>query len=299
MKKILLTALLLSGCSSKPVGQVPVPETHRLDLIKSSILGGIKPLNLTNESERLAKLYLEAKSLETRGSNVSACKLFKELAANESFPLNQTALVHTLVTCSYSSSELKKIWSETTIPAYLKETYLEYSIVQAQKLKLEESIAEFSYELTPFKQVQSEKIQLLQAAVAIAKKLNLKEQEEKYFQRLTEVSPKNLKIILPENIYSVAKDFEANREFEKARELYLEIINGEYTLDEKVKAYNSYRTSFKVARDLKTFLAKTGEMELFLRTLLEASPEDLKIQEAWVETKISYARAVWTEHQNA
>ena len=79
----------------------------------------------------------------------------------------------------------------------------------------------------------------------------------------------------------------------------MEIINSDTKLQERVKAYNAYRTSFKVERNLSAFLDKTGEMELFIRQLLELNPSDKEIQEAWVDSKINYARAVWTEHMNA
>jgi soluble lytic murein transglycosylase len=162
----------------------------------------------------------------------------------------------------------------------------------------DEFIALFSYELAFFKQVQSEKIELLNKAISIAKKMNSKNNEMKYFQKLVEVSPKYSLCITKENIYSVAKDFEASREFDKARDLYLEIINSDANLNEKIKSYNAYRMSFKVARDLSIFLQKTGEMELYLRQLLATSPDDASLQEAWIEAKINYARAIWTEHLN-
>ena len=165
---------------------------------------------------------------------------------------------------------------------------------------MEEFIAEFSYELASFKPVQSAKVKLLNNAISIAQKLNLPALEAKYFQKLTEASPQYLKEINKDSIYKIAKDLEASRNFGKARDLYLDIINNEeYSLEEKIKAYNSYRMSFKVARDLKSFLEKTGEMELYLRQLLDQNPDDAKLQEAWVEAKISYARAIWTEHLNS
>jgi soluble lytic murein transglycosylase len=297
MKKILLVVLLASGCSSGPVKQIPAPLFDRLALIKGASTTSVGLVQF-NESEALAADYLKAKAALERKDKVLACKLFEDLSRNTAFPLNQTALVHALTTCSFSSSEVKRIWEKTTIAPYLKEAYLDASVKLAQALKLQEAEAEFSYESISFKQSQTEKVKLLKKSISLAQALKSKEQEEKYFKRLTEISPSHLQEVLPENIYSVARDYESSRQFDKARVLYLEIINGEFTLEEKIKAYNSYRMSYKVDRDLKTFLLKTAEMESFLKNLLEASPDDIKLQEAWVEAKITYARAVWTEHQN-
>ena len=300
MKKILFITLLLSGCSSKPINPIPTPSYERLSIIKGQINDGSGRIEAVNPSEETAKNYLKAMKAESLGNKKEACELFSDLANNRDFALNQTALVHTLNNCSFSKRRLKSIWQNTIIANYLKETYFDYSIKHASALEMKEFIAKFSFELVPYKAVQSEKVQLLKNAIAISQELNLPEDETKYFQKLTEISPLYSKEVTRDNIYVVARDFESNRQFEKARDMYLEIINSEdFSLEEKIKAYNSYRISFKVARDLKTFMEKTGEMELFLRQLLDESPDDTKIQEAWVEAKLSYARAVWTEHMNA
>lgn len=300
MKKILFVILLLSGCSSKPIAPFPAPSYERMEALKSSLIQGNKSFEVVNDAEKIAQTYLEALKAEELGDKKKACKLFRNLADNQAFPLNQTALVHTLNNCPYSASELKELWGSTFIANYLKENYLETSLKLAEKFNIDEEIAKFSHELVSYKQVQEEKVRLLQNAIKIARKLEKPDLEDKYTLKLTEVSPMYLQEINRDNIYSVAKDFESNRNFIKARELYLDIINSEeHSLEEKIKAYNSYRISFKVARDLKMFMEKTGEMELFLRQLLDNDPTDIKLQEAWVEAKINYARAVWTEHMNA
>ncbi|MBC7712352.1 MAG: lytic transglycosylase domain-containing protein [Rhizobacter sp.] len=298
MKKILIALLLLSGCSSKPSNPLPAPNYESLTAIKAQLGLGIDEVKSDSPAEVMARKYMAAMLAESAGNKKGACKLFSNLSDNESFPLNQTALVHTLSNCSYSAYELKSLWKNTVIASYLKENYLEVSLKLAEKYSIDEFTSEFSYELVAFKPSQSEKIKLLKNAIILAQKNGSPDKEEKYFQKLTEVSAMNVKEVTKENKYAVAKDFESNRQFEKSRDLYLEIINGEYNLEEKVKAYNSYRMSFKVARNLKTFLEKTGEMELYLRQLLDESPEDAKLQEAWVDAKINYARAVWTEHMN-
>jgi soluble lytic murein transglycosylase len=300
MKKILFIMLLLSGCSSKSIHPIPTPSYERLTVIKGQISEDSRDVEAVNLSEEAAKIYLKAMKAESIGNKKEACKLFGELAENRNFPLNQTALVHTLNDCLFSERQLKSIWKETIIANYLKESYFEFSLKHAEKLKMAEFEARFSYELVSYKAVQSEKVKLLKNAIAIAQKLELNEDETKYFQKLVEVSPLYSKEVTRDNMYSVARDYETNRLFEKARDMYLDIINSEdFTLDEKIKTYNSYRMSFKVARNLKAYLEKTGEMELFLRQLLEDNPDDTKLQEAWVDAKLNYARAVWTEHMNA
>lgn len=299
MKKILLVLLLLSGCSSKPILPVKTPNSQRLSSLKAAVESNDSSFSPTDSSEEMAKLYLSGRMAEEKNDFKKACDLFEEISDEKSFPIHQAALLHTLKDCNYSASKLEDIWDETEIESYLKETYFELSLKLAIKNKIEVKAADFSYELSNFKQVQSEKVELLKNAIAIAEKYRLDEHKEKYFKRLTEVSPLFIKEVNETNIYAIARDYEANRLFEKARSLYREIIfTDKFESALRIKAYNSYRTSFKVERNLKEFLVKTGEMEGWLKNMVALNPEDLSLQEAWIDGKIAYARAVWTEHQN-
>lgn len=299
MKKILITLLLLSGCSSSPVIPVKTPESSRLTQLKSALASGKMPFEVENNSEEMAKFYLEGRMAEENGNLRLACEKFEEIAQEKAFPIYQVARYHTLMDCDYSKSELIGIWSEFESPSYLRESYLETSLKLAQKYNIERFVAEFSYELSRFKQVQSEKVALLKNALAIAEKLELHEKREQYFKRLVEVSPLFSKEVNKDNIFAVAKDYESNRLFEKARSLYREIIfSDQYDSALRIKTYNSYRTSFKVERDLKMFLEKTGEMEKWLKAMLDLAPDSIELQHAWIDSKIAYARAIWTDHQN-
>ena len=50
--------------------------------------------------------------------------------------------------------------------------------------------------------------------------------------------------------------------------------------------------------DLKKFLDETHNMVVYLEEKLNADAKNKEIQEAWVDAKINYARAIWTEHDN-
>ncbi len=251
-----------------------------------------------DEAEKLAKTYLQALAWEKKGLKLKACNLFKDLSTEPALPIKEAALVHTLMNCPLNKSELKEIWANQHIPAYLQESYLQYSLELAAGLDLEDEEAQFSIELIPFKKTQVEKLKLIKRALHLAEKKNDKTQIKRCIEKLKTISPQYQEEINDDNIFSVAKDLEVNRKFDSARELYWKIINGEFSLADKVKAFNSYRTSYKIQRDLKSFLVKTFEMESFLHKLKQQNPHDLKTIEAWAEAKIALARAVWTDHQN-
>lgn len=302
MKKILVKCLfivlILSSCSTQPVRIVSPPSLNRLEVLKKALASKEIHQIAQNESENLAKDYLLGLKAEKDGDLELACQIFSDLAENKFLVIKEAALVHTLADCDFSENALKRIWSKSSIPNYLKETYTEESLKHAVKKELPEFVAQFSFELIPFRTVQSEKIKLIKRAIAIAEELKDEEKLAIYTLRLKEISPLYDTEINNQNIYSIAKDFEANRNFATARSMYQQMIDGEFTIDEKVKAYNAYRTSFKVERDLKTFLAKTYKMEAFLKAELEKNTEDQKTAEHWVDAKIALAKAIWTEHLN-
>ncbi|NOT79033.1 MAG: lytic transglycosylase domain-containing protein [Bacteriovoracaceae bacterium] len=308
MKKILLpitlSFLVLSGCSSKQIHALKAPSFKRLSILSEQFRTQ-KAASPIDESEEIALKFIEASQKEMEAGNEKVCEIYEELSSKRDFPLAQLAVVKTLQYCQYSKRELRNLWSETVIQPYMQEGYLDSILEQASKLQIDELAFNASLSLVDIKTSQSEKIKLLNQSLELAKRLNNHDFLARANDKLVKIAPRHSSEITPLNIYSVAKDFESNRQFEIARNFYLQIINSEFPLAEKVKAYNAYRTSFKVARDLKTFLEKTGEMELYLRQLLESANDEYtelkalqELQEAWVDAKINYARAVWTEHQN-
>ncbi|MDO9182490.1 MAG: transglycosylase SLT domain-containing protein [Bacteriovorax sp.] len=301
MKNILVLGLFvlifISSCATKPVRLVSAPLANRLEVLKNSLNSNDFEFILQNESEEIAKAYLLALKAQSEGQNGVACDLFTNLAENKNLPIYQAALIHSLSVCDYSERRLRNIWKNASIPKYLGEAYAEESLKLAIKKNILEFEAQFSYDLVSFKPTTSEKISLLKRAILISEQLKNISQIKTYTDRLKEISPLYNTEITNTNKYIIAKNFEANRKFETARSMYREIIEGEFTIDEKVKAYNSYRTSFKVERNLKTFLSKTFEMEDFLKNEMNKNPNNQKIIDFWVDTKIALTRAIWTDHQ--
>lgn len=275
------------------------PSANRLELLKKAIISKRTIPQIQSESEALAKAYLLAMKAENEANTVLACSLFSDLSDNLSFAIKDAALVHALKNCDFSESALLRLWKKTVIPNYLKEAYTEQSLRHSVLRNLPEYEAQFSYDLTHYRPVQAEKVKLIKRAIAIAQNSKDTAKIQLYTNRLIEISPLHNPDINDETIAKIAKDFEANRQFDQARTLYKQIIDGDFVIEEKVKAFNAYRTTYKVERDLKTFLQKTFEMEEFLKLESEKNPDDQKLLEFWVDSKIALVKAVWTDHQNA
>jgi soluble lytic murein transglycosylase len=298
MKKILLCLFFLSGCSTTLKKPLPPPDYERLSVLRNDFIQSESQIETANESEEIYIKFLKAKKFEQNGKNEESCSAYEDLKELDHFPLKELANIRAILLCPTSNSELSKFKVQTVPSKYLKEKWLENLLQKSLELGQLEIAGDMSFELLNFKSNKKEKIHLISNALQYAKTLNDQSRIKIFTKKLEELSPTMAPLYLKENYFQIAKEFESNRMFEKAREYYLDIINGDSELDDKIKSYNAYRTSFKIERRLSLFLEKTGEMELFLRQLLENDNKNTKLQEAWVEAKINYARAIWTEHMN-
>lgn len=305
MKKILLLVviLILDGCASKPKIEVLAPNAQRSAEIADSFkTKNLKKLSIQNNEELMVS-FLEARDNHNRGRKKQACSQFEDLSEITNFPLNELSLVYSLKNCNYKSSKLRKIWQKTKISDYLKEAYYDESLLLAKNNGLKDFQAQFSYELSFLKNIKAEKLALIKDAVSLATQNKDQPALDVYKTRMMEMAPRTMidyKVeVKPSDFYVIGKDFEQARDFKTAREYYTKIISSnEFTLKEQTQSYNAYRMSFKVSRDLKKFLDETQNMVVYLEEKLNVDAKNKEIQEAWVDAKINYARAVWTEHDN-
>lgn len=291
--QIFAILVLFSGCAHKPVQYLKAPALN---------LNAANLLELPPETALIVKSYFEAKEAMNKGDNKRACLIFTDLAKLQKLSVNFIALIHRLENCELTSDELEDIWDDVSddqlIPNWALEKYLQISLSLAENNKMDEYIHQFLFQLVNFKSIQAEKETLLLRAIETAKLDSDSDAVDLYTEKLKTVSPRYNEEINEQNIFNVAKDFEKVRQFARARELYLEIINGTYPLELKVKTFNAYRTSFKVERDLKTFNLKTAEMVAFLKAELDLDSENIEKQNYYIESKINLARAHWTAHEN-
>lgn len=296
MKKILplisFILFLVTNCATNSIKLIPPPSPNRMGMIKKF------SQHLKDESEEIANDYIRALKAEREGDKELACNLFTGLYKHKGFPIREVALIHTLSDCIFSEESLIKIWTKTSIPNYLREAYTEQSLKLATEKNIFLFEAQFSFDLISFRNIPAEKIQLLKRSISIASKINDTTKFNFYTERLKNISPLHNEEINKETIYIIAKDFEKNHKFDKARSLYQKIISEDFSIEEKIKAYNSLRISYKIERNLKTFISESYNMEKFLKSLSEKNPGDQKIIESWIDSKISLTKAVWTNNQN-
>ena len=259
-----------------------------MEKIKSS-LSETNYQKLSRE-EIWAKKYLQAKA---GGRSNLSCKLFRELAGEKSFPLKDLAFIQELRSCSYSKIRLKKIWRTkwNKVPRWAKEDYFKISYELAREKKVKKYQAFFLSKLSRYQDSKREKEAMLLDAIKYNKRTA-------YLKGLYKISPRYSPRISKFNIYRVARDFESIRDYKRARELYLQIITKKgHTLNQKVRAWNRLRLSYKKERKIKTYIEKTREMGVYLKKIVKKYPKNSKAKDHLAKNQINLARAVWTDHK--
>lgn len=218
-----------------------------------------------------------------------ACAKYLLLSKEDKFPLKSLAFIGTLNNCIFSEDDLNSIWEkeEKNIPQWALEDYLEASFKQAEKNKMYEKMAYFKAKLSEYRPHRQGKEEYLLQAIKWDKR-------PEYLYMLYKVSPRFSPSDIPENLFAAGLDFERVRNFERARTIYKEIIEGrEFSFKERVSAYNQLALSYKKERNLEKFVKKIVEMEKWLKNL---KPSD-EVLNALARTQIDLARAIWTQHQ--
>ena len=239
--------------------------------------------------ERWAVEFLQAKK-------ESSCPLYTRLANDLDFPLYELAFVRVIEHCPLTDEELSEIWSNKTdsLSPWIKESFYQTSLSLAQKRGLNKYSAHFMAKLIPYQKLPEEKIDLAQRAIKIAPK----EEKDIYTEELYKVAPRFYPKPTQENIYFIAHDFEKNREYRKARQLYLKIIaQDEFSLEDKIKAWDRVRLTFKLEHNHDAYLVQTRRLNEFIRQQLHHDYQNPKLQETWLEYQITLARVLWTRHQ--
>lgn len=297
MKKILCLLIFLAGCASAPEKKLlNLPYDKWSELKQNASKGLFLSEKDTSLEFKVANILLEANYLIKTNKNELACKKFQELYLLNLNPLKDHLLLNIFDYCSLSKSDYVAYFKQHKPETYAKELYAEKAYLISVNNNLKFYTAYFGLELSKYKKTPNEKMQLLTKAKEIAKELEDKTLLNEVESRIIEVAPRFETRITKENKLKIAKDFEVSRQFQKARDLYYEIINSDqFSDEEKYKTYNQLRNSFKVERKLSEFLNKSFEMENFFKE--KAIQENQKTKELWIDSKIALSRAIWTENK--
>lgn len=283
----ILLLFLLWGCSS---GQIKAPDRENWEEIRSSY----DKKEFSDESENLAARFLKAKNNLEKDRDKS-CHEFENLQNIYDFPLKDLAKIYSIKACRYSNEHLDELWKSQwaqKISNFLLPTFFEISAQVAKKNKLLDWEILFLKESLTHIKTQKSKVDKLLGLIDLTAD---EETKEDLKDELVRIAPHFDEKINEFNILKIAQSYEYNRNFIKARSLYLKVINSQtHPLEDKITAYKRYILTFKKERKREVYIKKYYSFIKFLERHISKSGEhSLKV----IDEKIDLARAFWTENK--
>lgn len=278
---------------------------------------------ISDPARRAVAMYRSATLSSKSGQDVEACELFRTLALDSTLPepVRLLARVRSMPTCPADRTlQLAQILQASgqpvQIPKWLAEETARAELIVARRLGDPKSTAAALREVSLFEKTQKLKVERVQEALAIlnaAIKSNpadssLQRDRAAVVSRLITVAPRfSLDKTLADvairlDAMQVASDLKNAREFDRARSVYRGIVKDKTRSDtERLRALDGIRMTYKLQLNTPEFLSASKEWQEFAKIrflnpgLKQKDPARLK---TYLDTRIQYARAVWTEHRS-
>ena len=267
---------------------------------------------------KLAQIYKSTAPLKS-------CQFFKQLSKNSLFPLSDVADLRAQEICPHSSKgkelnketippsnqtrktlrtgqlgkTLKTKPVEKKIPTWLKDLNISAQIATAKNtndipLLMDSLIVKSKRSLPP-----SEKVSLVKEAINLAQKHKLHYEPIK--QRLYQLAPRFIPQPKPSQYLLIANDWLKIRQFDKSLSYYKRVIHGNFTVFQKIAAFQGACRLHKLKRDHPSYLQCYIQFSHFMdqQDKVRGYKADMKTQELYLKVKIKLAKIYWTQNQRS
>jgi|GEM_PF-609117 len=158
-----------------------------------------------------------------------------------------------------------------------------------------------SSEVAGFEKTQKERIRLIQRALEIASQLKETSLQADYQAQLERTAPRFILQPSPDQRLAVAADFKQARQFDKARAFYTQIVKSKSSDFEKMRAMEGMRMTFKLQKNTPRYLKASAALARFAHDAFffkksSGARGSLRTLPKFLDAQITFARAVWTEH---
>lgn len=252
----------------------------------------------STEPMRYLVRYRQAKLWSSRDP-AKACALWLEVAKNPRFPLSRVARIRAVETCPVERAEVTPYYEALRakdIEHWLREPSFQAAREGAIRRNDKRAEMMLALELSPYLSSQSEQLKLIQRAAELAREHQDPAVEELAKTQIQKYAPRLIPDPPTEKYMAVAADFRRVRDFAKAREYYKRVIDGDTFTDmERLRALDGVRMTFKLEHDTERYLQATREYSDFARAkfFIQGRARNLA---KYLETRLTLARAVWTEN---
>ncbi len=299
-----LNILAIGGVLACSPGQTN-PPTAQLSGLSLWMQSSIPESSQSGQNQ--AGLYLAAKQLSAQGPNSLACRNYRQLAADTSFPLHGLAELRALESCGQDRATIEAWWQARhgDFSGFLRRQYLQVSLRMARHVQSRTFEARFLASLATYEKLPRQQESMLRQALSIAESTGdnaliaeVREALERIFP-----PPTSSRGSKEEQLYESARGLERKRQYKEARALYRQIIEAQDAdMEVRIAAYERYAFSYKLEMNRPQYRVELNSMRLWLakevrRLRGESDPQLQRWVDEWHKKWIAYARALWTADQ--
>ncbi|MEQ1876151.1 MAG: transglycosylase SLT domain-containing protein [Bdellovibrionia bacterium] len=224
----------------------------------------------------------------------TACTLYKSLSSQNEFPLHSLAELRAVEICPNPLNPYETLSNLEKIP-WLAPSAVEAGLKLSKMTNDSFREMEFTFQRSFHIEAQKEKVELVQKAMSMAESKQDNETLNRYRARLYLLAPRFLPNPPRDDWFKIAQDYRRVRQFDKAREYYKKIFaHRKSASEEKIKALDGIRLSFKQEGEKAEFLEGTRKMASFVESRFKRDRKG-KGAAAYLDAQTTLARALWTE----
>lgn len=234
------------------------------------------------------QLYREAMD---QWKTKKSCQKLKALAAEPSFVLNELARIRYSQYCKAKVDwpTLQKEIKSEVLQKFFVQSWFEYEMDKRNYLQAFRLFAA-NRDAIPLEKYEYEDLAVHAARTNLLPE-ERKQLNEELYKRAPRFTPKPKK----DEFLKVARDYRADRQFEKALQYYKRIINDpKNTIHQRWHAFRGARITYKMERwtKLEKYILVSKQWANFLRKKYKWSKEMTRLHH---DANIEYIRTLWTE----
>ncbi|MGE5085899.1 MAG: tetratricopeptide repeat protein [Bacillota bacterium] len=307
MSRLILTLSFLSvlmGCATtshhdaRIEKRVTPPLPSFLERWKNNSLTDLEKLPVGSNENNIFWWKTYTLALNKKDSNPQeACAGFKTLMAINDFPLHDVALLRAYEACPVKES-LPAL--PGAINPWYRDLYADIKLKKSAETADLRDDLDANLEKARVESNKKKKEDYLLKALSFAQKLNLKEESAEIQAQLYKNSPRLNPSPLFKDLSAVAMDYRFNREFDKALNVYKNILSAkEATADDKFQAAKNTRMTYKVAQRRQEYINATSDLVNTTKKQHLRNKKDRKALARYHDAQVLLARTLWTEDQGS
>lgn len=274
----------------------PLPQF--LSKWKKAPLSDLEKLEVGAKEDNIRwwKNYTLALAKKEKTPSVS-CALFKDLSQDTQFPLRDLSLLRAYEVCP-RNEKLQDL--PPSVAPWYRDLYVDIKLKEASETADLRDDLEALIEKAKLETNKKNKEDLLKKALALAEKLELKEEQQKVEESLYKNSPRLMPSPAFKDLGAVANDYRFHRDFDMALKTYQSLKNSKQaSSDDQFFALKNIRQTLKVAQQRTEYINATADLVNWAKKQFQKNKKDRRIIARFHDAQVLFARTLWTEDQTS